>query len=197
MKFEFDDAIDTRLRAVMAHEFILCQESFGLFTRYASLQIFGSSKKVTAVKLYSHYSRFLYHLYEFYIGAIKLNRKDTSHVHHKITDKILVDEVRKLYKNKVHAIEHGYAPSYENHISHYQVEIPECFGESFRRARNQTAHVSIERAASNFTLTDFYEQYHRFIFVLYETPMFAWHIDDIERQNWGDIERFSVLVGSK
>lgn len=197
MKFEFGDAIDKQLRASMAHEFILCQENFELFTEYASLQILGDSRKKVSIKLYSHYTSFLHHLYEFYIGAIKLNFKDTKTIHHSVTDKIFVAEVKKLYRNKVHAIENGYAPPYENHISHYQAEIPENFGAAFRAIRNKTAHVLKERACSSLTLTDFYSQYHKFIYVLYETPMFAWRIEDVERQNWEDIEKFSVMVGRK
>ncbi|WP_221899307.1 hypothetical protein [Xanthomonas sp. SI] len=43
MKFEIGDATDDALTTAIAHEFILCKDSFERFTHYASQNIMGKS----------------------------------------------------------------------------------------------------------------------------------------------------------
>jgi len=78
-------------------------------------------------------------------------------------------EVRKLLENRVDAIKGGYAPSWENHISVYQVEVPAEFGAQFRKIRNRTVHASTKRSSpgNDSSLGQFYEKYHGFVYLLY------------------------------
>lgn len=192
--FQYKSKADKHLTVVLAHEFVLCQENFNLFTHYASLQILGDLKKETAIKLYSCYTQFLHHLYEFYMGIIKRKMKGKIQLSWQVTDAILVEEVKKLFKSRVQAIKAGHGHPFENDVSHYEIMPPSNFGEVFRKIRNRTAHASIKRAKDDLTLTEFYKNYHRFIYILYETAMFSWDVYDIEIFDWEDIENFSINV---
>src|SRR3546814_9248050 len=65
--------------------------------------------------------------------------RDTSSPKSDISDNIINSEVEKLLRNKRHAIQNGYAPKWENHISVYQMEVPKEFARDFRQIRNRTA----------------------------------------------------------
>jgi hypothetical protein len=90
--------------------------------------------------------------------------------------------------------QNNYAPSWENHISVYQVEVPKEFGKRFRIIRNNTAHVNIKRAMPEFTLAQFYEEYHSFVYLLYEAGMTYWNTQNIEEHNLQSIEEFDLSV---
>lgn len=192
MKFNIGDNIDNTLATVLLHEFSLCKDSFEEFSYLAGLNIIGEQDKIITIRCHDAYSRFLNHLYEFYVGCIKRDQNSLKKLDHKLLDKILNSEVRKLLLNKIHAIENGYAPSWENHISVYQVEVPEDFGEQFRFIRNRTAHVSIMRANPNpdLSLADFYNQYHSFVCLLYNAAQWLWITENIEKHDWKAIEEF-------
>jgi hypothetical protein len=196
MKYKNGDNIDNTLTTVLMHEFIQCKDSFGQFAYYAGLNIMGKRDKLTKIRCHDAYTRFLSHLYEFYVGCIKKDKHNLKKLDHQSLDQIFNAEVRKLLHNKIHAIENGYAPSWENHISFYQVEVPEEFGTQFRYIRNRTVHVSIKRADPNtdFSLADFYNRYHNFVCLLYYTAQWLWITEDIEKQDWKAIEEFDLFV---
>lgn len=195
MKFEIGDATDNALTTTIAHEFVLCKDSFERFAHYASLNIMGRRDKLTKIRSHDAYASFLHHLYELYVGCIKRDMHDLKDIDHRLLDRMFNSEVRKLLNKRIHAIENGYAPSWENHISVYQVEVPEEFGTQFRRIRNRTAHVSIKRAKpkSEMSLADFYERYHKFVYLLYYAAQW-WSTKDIEAQDWKAIEEFDLSV---
>lgn len=196
MKFELGDAMDSALTTAIAHEFILCKDSFERFAHYAGLNIMGTRDKLTKIRSHDAYTSFLHHLYEFYVGCIKQDRRNLNSLNYQLLDCIFNTEVRKLLRNRIHAIENGYAPSWENHISVYQVEVPEDFGIQLRRIRNRTAHVSIKRAtpSSELSLAEFYRRYHKFVYLLYCSAQWMWTTKDIEAQNWKSIEDFDLSV---
>jgi hypothetical protein len=196
MKFNIGDNIDNTLATVLLHEFNLCKDSFEQFSYFAGLNILGEQDKITKIRCHDAYSRFLNHLYEFYVGCIKRDQNNFKRLDYQLLDKIFNVEVRKLLLNKIHAIENGYAPSWESHISVYQVEVPEDFGEQFRSIRNRTAHVSIKRANPDLSLADFYNQYHSFVCLLYNAAQWLWITEDIEKHEWKAIEEFGHLFQS-
>lgn len=195
MKFEIGDTTDNALTTTIAHEFILCKDSFERFTHYAGMNIMGKRDKLTKIRSHDAYSSFLHYLYEFYVGCIKRDMHDLKKLDPSLLDRMFNAEVRKLLNNRIHAIENGYAPSWENHISVYQVEVPEEFGTQFRRIRNRTVHVSIERARPNndLSLAEFYHRYHKFVYLLYYAAQW-WTTKDIEAYDWKSIEEFDLSV---
>lgn len=196
MKFEIGDATDHALTTALAHEFILCKDSFERFAYYAGQNIMGKRDKLTKIRSHDAYASFLQHLYEFYVGCIKRDQHEIKGLDHRLLDRVFNAEVRKLLNNRIHGIENGYAPLWENHISVYQVEVPEEFGTQFRRIRNRTAHVSIKRSRPNteLSLSEFYERYHNFIYLLYHSAQWTWSTKDIEAQDWKSIEEFDLSV---
>lgn len=199
MKVNNSDEIDNKLTIVLMHEFILCKESFEQFSCYAGLNIIRKQDKITKIRCHDAYARFLSHLYEFYVGCIKRNQRNLKKLDYRLLDKIFNAEVRKLLLNKTHAIENGYAPSWENHISVYQIEVPEDFGKQFRWIRNRTAHVSTKRANPDpdISLVDFYNQYHSFVCLLFNAAQWLWVTEDIEKHEWKAIEEFGhIFQGS-
>jgi len=116
MKFEIGDTTDQALTTTV-HELALCKESFDRFVYFAGQNILGDDSKKIKIQSYNSYASFLHHLYEFYIGCIKRELRDTSSPKIDISDRIVNSEAEKLLKNKRHAIENDYAPEWGNHIS--------------------------------------------------------------------------------
>src|SRR3546814_16958957 len=105
--------------------------------------------------------------------------RDTSSPKSDISDNIINSEVEKLLRNKRHAIQNGYAPKWENHISVYQMEVPKEFARDFRQIRNRTAHADLRRAApeNHPTMGEFYKRYHGYVYILYAQTHWLWHVD--------------------
>jgi hypothetical protein len=180
MKFKNGDEIDLALATVLAHEFFLCKESFEYCETFFKKNIMGHRSKSIKIKCHNAYSRFLHHLYEFYVGCFKREINDMKKIKHDLLDKLFNNEVKKLLRNKEHSIKNNYAPSWENHVSVYQVSVPEDFGTQFRKIRNRTAHVDIQRSEPTLSLARFYDTYHSFIYLLYESAQAWWEIKNIE-----------------
>ncbi|KAA3649276.1 MAG: hypothetical protein DWQ11_19885 [Proteobacteria bacterium] len=196
MKFDIGDETDQALTTTLIHELVLCKDSFERFAALAKMNIMGRRDKAIKIKCHDAYASFLHHLYEFYVGCIKRDLRNTDNLHNDILDKIFNREVTKLLKNRVDAIQGGYAPSWENHISVYQVEVPTEFGAQFRRIRNRTAHASIKRSVpgNELPLGQFYEKYHGFVYLLYYSAQWLWTVKDIEAHDWKSIEDFDLAV---
>lgn len=196
MKFECGDETDQALTTTLVHEFVLCQESFERFARNAKVNIMGQRDKIIKIKCHDAYASFLHHLYEFCVGCMKRDLKDTKDMGWENLDKMFNSEARRLLRNRIDAIENGYAPSWENHISVYQVEVDEEFGAQFRKIRNRTAHVSTKRSmpGNDLPLAVFYQKYHRFVYLLYYSARGFWSVQDIESHDWKAIEDFDLAV---
>ncbi|RJG00576.1 hypothetical protein [Noviherbaspirillum sedimenti] len=196
MKFEIGDETDQALTTTLVHEFVLCKDSFERFAALAKTNILGRRDKALKIRCHDAYANFLHHLYEFNVGCIKRDIRNTENLQGKVLDKIFNHEVTKLLKNRVDAIKGGYAPSWENHISVYQVEVPAEFGTQFRKIRNRTAHASTKRSSpeDELALGQFYEQYHDFVYLLYVSAQWFWSVKDIEAYDWKSIEEFDLAV---
>ena len=110
-------------------------------------------------------------------------------------DAILNSHTRKLLQLRRDRIVRGDAPSYENHTSYYEVEVPEEFGARFRFVRNIRSHAVAER--STFNLAEFYLKYHRFIYLLFEEPQWLWNVERFPEHDWHAIEEFARAIEEK
>lgn len=155
----------------------------------------GQSDKLTKIKMHDAYANFLSHLFEFYIACEQRDRSNTKKLDNEFLDKFFNAQVKRQLRNKCDAIEKGYAPEWENHISCYQVEVPEDFGKDFRLVRNRTSHALIDRSVpeKGIPLADFYHRYHKFAYLLYYTGSW-WRARNIENYNWQAIEEFDLSV---
>jgi len=197
--FEIGDETDQALTTTLVHEMFLCKASFEEYAKLAQMNIMGYKGKELKVRCHDAYARFLTHLYEFYVGCIQRDRRSLASVDNKLIDRMLTGEVRKLLRHREEAILNGTAPSWENHISVYQVEVPESFGEQFRKIRNRTAHASVKRSVpgDEITLAGFYSSYHKFVYLLFYHGQWLWTVSDIEAHNWRAIEDFDLAVRSR
>lgn len=196
MRFDIGDETHQALTITLAHELALCVESFEKFAVLAKNNIMGHSDKVTKIKCHDAYASFLHHLYEFYIGCVKRDLRNTENIPNRVLDSILNREVVKLLGNRIEAIKSGYAPSWENHISAYQVVVPSEFGVQFRKIRNRTAHASAKRSSpiGELTLMQFYAKYHHFVYLLLYSARSRWSVEDVNAQDWKSIEDFDLVV---
>lgn len=197
MKFKVGDDVDHVLSTTLVHELVLCHESFDRFIYWSTLNITGQRDKVTKIKCHDAYASFLHHLFEFYVGCFKRELGSTENIRDEARlDTMFNEEAQKALNRRIHAIEHGYASSWENHISHYQVTVPPEFGTQFRRIRNRTAHASIKRAApgNDLSLAAFYRDFHRFVYLLFYDGQQFWSVNDVEQFDWKSIEEFDLAV---
>lgn len=160
----------------MYHEFTLCEKAFDEFFLLAESNILGKEDYDILESLYKNYSAFLTHLYEFYVACFKRDKGDTQNIHYSKLDKLFTFEVEKLMRNMCNLIEGGRAPSWANDIAYYQEQVPEDFGKKFRDVRNNTSHVEIRRVSGGDrpTLKEFMDDYHKFVFFLYDSARSLW-----------------------
>jgi hypothetical protein len=183
------------LTNALAHEFQRCRDAFALYTALLFLVLGGNTDRKIAIASYNAYSDFVSHLYEFYLGCIKRDGRFSRDVSGKAVDAILNAEVKKLLKIRRERIIRGDAPRYENHVSCYEVEVPDEFGSMFRSVRNIRSHAIAER--SDFDLAAFYLRYHQFVFLLFEEPQWLWNVEKFPEHDWFAIEKFSKAIVAK
>ncbi len=111
-------------------------------------------------------------------------------------DKIFNDEAENHLRIRKDRIKRGNAPSWENHISYYEVAIPKEFGAHWRIIRNRRYHSDYRRASANhdITLTDFYSKYHRFIMLFLDWSKWLWNVEDVESFDWKEIQNFNKVI---
>lgn len=181
----------------MMHEILRCRDALDAFGDLASLMISGDDSIRTKFRAYNSYAYFLQHLYEFYVACMdrekllpKSGRERTDRI-----DEILTEEAQRAIDRRRHAIENGYAPSWENDISYYQVVVPAEFGSDFRKHRNKVASHTTHERISRFSLTEFYAKYHRFLMELYQQTGLAW-LSHAEKAwpDLGEVTSFSVAI---
>lgn len=172
----------------LAHEFHRCRESFELFAHLSSLIVSGAVDRQLGIRCYNAYVDFISQLYEFYLGFAG-GRKG------RLVDLFINGAVRRLLKIKRDRILRGNAPSWENHISYYEVEVPEEFGFNFRTVRNLRSHADSLRAS--FDLSEFFKKYHKFVYLLYEEPQWLWNRENVKEYDWLQIERFSKMLSER
>lgn len=195
MKFKIGDEIDSSLATTLTHELLQCEECLEAFKKYGCLNMMGNRQKIIILKSFNSYLGFLHHLYEFYVGCFKRDRKDMEKIEAGRLDWLFTNEVEKLLRIRRERIKRGDASRWENHISYYDIPVLPEFASSFRIFRNIRAHVKIERVKSKgITLLDFFERYHRFIYLLYESAREWWSVKNIESLNWKEIEQFNFTA---
>jgi hypothetical protein len=193
MKFRNGDDTDVALSTALKHEFMRCDDSFSDFVAAAKASLVVCEDRQAAFKTYNAYARFIHHLYEFFLGAARRDRSETSQLSPELAEQYITSYAQRALTNRREAILNGTAPSWENHISYFPEEIPPSFAREFRRFRNVVAgHVLAER--TSLDLSDFYERNHKFLGILYRSARDHWgRIDD----NFPDLKQitaFSVML---
>lgn len=180
MKFETGDAIDHDHCVVLTHEFLRCEDSFTEFHRSAEELILQGQTKERSYKTYNAYTRFIHHLYEFLMGCHARDAGNTKITNKKGEDRTIVIDhyvmhhAQRVMNNYCEAIKNGTAPSWVNDIKYYDVVVPTDFAKDFREYRNKAiGHVAYERA-SQLSLSEFYQKYHKFLYYLYEDSISWW-----------------------
>jgi len=186
---------DVLLSNALAHEFHRCREAFEYYAYLHSLVLGGNQEKKISIACYNAYSDFVSHLYEFYLGCIKSDGRFSKRISGAEVDSILNKEVQRILKIRRERILRGNAEPHENHISSYEVEVPEEFGSQFRSVRNIRSHAMSDR--STYNLADFYLKYHRFIYLLFVEPQWLWNIEKFPEHDWHAIEEFSKVITAK
>lgn len=193
MKFQIGDATDTGLCIALKHEFLRCDDAFKDFASSATEMIAQGENRRIAYRTYNAYARFIHHLYEFMLGAIQRERTNTEKLKFDLADRYITSHAQRILTNKREAILNGTAPVWENHISAYPETIPQMFAAEFRRFRNiVSGHVKFER--SNLNLSDFYDQNHKFLYMLYRDVQSWWGRLGDEFPDLKEITAFSVLI---
>lgn len=195
MKFEIGDDTDKKLVNVLFHEYVMCEKAFDKFVHFAGSNIMGNTDSNVKLNSYNAYSEFLSKLYEFYVGCFKRKNRDTKNIAHDTLDALFTSEAEKLMRNRRIAIEKGYAPEWDNHISYYEEAVPTDFGKDFRDVRNNTSHTDYRRAGGNrIGLMDFYKKHHKFVYLLYYSALFAWSEKNHHTHKIDHVEAFDFSV---
>lgn len=205
--FQSGDMLDTALSNALKHEFLRCEDAFKDFevsgTRMIMMAqnaaqtgkpVAAEDQRQIAYKTYNAYSRFIHHLYEFMLGALKRDTKNTKSADdYSDAERYIAGNTQRILTNRREAIKNGTAPSWENHISAYPEKIPPDFAKDFRRYRNKIiGHVSHER--STLSLSEFYERYHMYLYMLYYDCRGFWGLRDQEFPDLKEITDFSILI---
>ena len=193
MKFQIGDITDKALCVALRHEFMRCQDAFDDFAVSAGQLIMLGQDRQRAYRTYNAYARFIHHLYEFLIGAITRDRRDTAAIHFEEAEHEVMREVQRVLTNRRDAIINGTAPTWENALSAYPEEVPPEFAREFRRHRNITlGHVKPQR--SNLSLTTFYTKYHAFMYMIYSDSHYSWGSREGLFPDLKEVTDFSVMV---
>jgi hypothetical protein len=207
MKFTIGDPTDSAHCAALKHEFLRCEDAFKDFETYATMMIMraqdeaqgaapstAEETRLIAYKTYNAYSRFIHHLYEFMLGAVARDTGDTTPLEAAAKDTYIAGHTQRILTVRRQAILNGTAPAWENHISAYPEKVPPEFAEQFRRMRNKASgHVTHER--STISLSDFYDKYHKYVYMLYHKCREHWSIlRDKDFPDLNEITKFSVLI---
>jgi hypothetical protein len=196
-RFVAGDETDRRLNATLAHEMFRCHAAFQRFTLAAGRNVMGDRSREQIVTSHDAYADFLRHLYEFYVGCFKRDQWSDAKIHHTRLDSLFNGESEKLLRRKRDAIVGGYAPAWENDLAVYQIVVPTEFGRQFRRLRNAHSHASPKRVApgDDWTLREFYQRCHLFVFLLYQCQVASWAGPDAA-SDLGEISRFDLSSGT-
>lgn len=193
MKFQIGDATDTALCLVLKHEFLRCDDAFNDFASSAKAMIAQGENRRIAYKTYDAYARFIHHLYEFILAAVARDRQDTKALKSNVAESYIAGHTQRILTNRRNAILNGTAPAWENHISFYPEKVPQTFAADFRRFRNVvSAHAIYKR--SDLSLTKFYDESHKFLYMLYYDAKSWWGRQGDEFPDLREITAFSVLV---
>ena len=196
-KFQSGDDIDAALCIALTHEILRCDEAFKDFAASATRSILVGEDRALAFKMYNSYSRFVHHLYEFMAACFVRDQQDTAAGSGKDAMRFIEAYIRhhaqRILTGRREAILSGTAPAWENALSAYPEKVPADFASDFRLCRNKAAgHVKHERAS--LSLSDFYDRYHMYLYMLYRDALAFWGRHGNEFPDLKEITDFSVLI---
>ncbi|MFM0184167.1 hypothetical protein PQR25_00105 [Paraburkholderia nemoris] len=192
-KFKPGDAMDLALCAALKHEYLRCSDAFEEFRHVAEKMIMEGENRRIAFRTYNAYARFIRHLYEFLLAATQRDRNDTAQLDHELADKYVHSIAQRVLSKRREAILNGTAPTWENHISAFPEQVPQDFASRFRRVRNTAlGHAKPER--HRLSLTTFYHEFHKFLYMIYVDSMWMWGRVDDDFPDLGEITAFSVMI---
>jgi len=190
------------IQVTLAHEFWRCSREFNAFIHSATKLILGASKE-ERLEAFTAYGNFVHLFYSFYEGIIKYQNLDLiadlkpREVGPKISA-LIVEEVKKMITNQQTV--YASHPNLDNRELQHLVasEVPDKFGDDFRRMRNRFAHSSPTRVSEKeLTLLEFYHRYHKYLLLMYRNVEFSWRVKSIEGYDWAEIDNFlSHLKGA-
>ena len=195
MKFAIDDATDERLCQTIAYEFARCEAAIVEFHRLLDRSdVTGDS--IPPITVHDTYSRFVVHLYEFYLGCFQRDRRDASMIPSDEIDAWITVELQKALRHLRWTAGQGHVdPTF---AAGFPLEAPLCFATDFRRMRNRLVHVLPERANPNPvgspTLTEFYRSYHHRLELLFGWSYCWWHTGAERPQSFGEISNFAKAL---
>ena len=181
----------------MYHEYTLCEQAFDEFIKLVEINIQGNSDYKILEKLYSSYAKFIVHLYEFYVACFKRSNGSTEKIGYERLDYLFTFEVEKLMNSMCWLIKNDKAPIWVNHINYYQEPVPQDFGEKFRGMRNSLSHVDYRRASgggNRLTLKEFKENYHKFLFFLFDSARNWWGGKKESPNELEHIKQFNMAI---
>jgi len=198
MKNFSDGELDSALIATIHHESFLMKASHDAFVRLGQKQIVSELSAVEQVQLFSSYTSFLHHLYELSVACFMRDQGSDEGFSGRPgsvkKDKLFQAEASRVFRGFVDRLQSGQGEGWENDISYYDVEIPTDFGEKFRKVRNFTAHAITDRTAGAIDLSDFYADYHKYVYELYRSLHRYWGRFNVENLDMKSISRFTVNV---
>lgn len=198
MKDYSDPDLDGALIAAIHHECFLMKASHDEFIRLGEKQILAHLSPTEQVQLFSSYSSFLHHLYEFYVACFMRDQgtdKGFSGIPGAMKkDALFQGEAKRVFSSIVHRLRSGKGQGWENDIEDYDVEIPSDFGAKFRKVRNCTAHAITDRTSGEVDLSDFYENYHKYAYELFRAAFMYWGRYEIDQLDMKAIGRFTVIT---
>ena len=204
MRIEIGTETDSDHCKAITHEYYKCRDAFERFRVTAEGIILSGQNKEISYRAYNAYSYFIHHLYEFLMACHARDAGNTSITNKRgqerteHLDLLLIGDAHRVVKARIDRISQGRAPSWENHISYYEVllPIPEKFGEDFRTYRNKVSgHASFERI-SELNLTKFYKKYHPYLYLLYRDVGEMWGRDLEEFPCLKDVTSFFETIAN-
>lgn len=188
------------LKIALTHEFYRCTDSYISF-RYHLGNPSNKEDKRHKILCFNAYSDFLSHLYEFYVISIKRSKvfqessRDKSFFSvfrrkENKTNKILTEEIKKLFKNRKNRILNGYKDDLNLPIDFYDQVIPANFGLNLSKIRNWRNHVDSRRASGKqISLSEFYQKYGNLVAILFHETRWLWQINE-NNFDWQEIDSF-------
>ena len=197
MLFQIGDETDTALCRGIKHEFLRSWDAYDDFTRAAAELKDAPENRFLSYQAHNSYSRFLHHLYEFNIGAIRRDLKDTSfpkrqNANHQV-DKYVQSNAHRVQRNAQEGDTRYWSVRFPVEVT----GIPECvapnFAEQWRIHRNKlSGHVDHRRSAMD--LSKFYRENHQMIILIFLEAGAWWGRMGAEFPDLGEITAFTTAV---
>ena len=174
MKFSISDKVDSNLCMALTHEFFRCDDAFESFIMVKSLLNKDKNNKHLRYKAYNHYADFVHHYYEFLMGCYQRDYQSTGPPNYQLADGYVTFHINRVLKIRPEILERV-IPCMSNFGNDEFPEFaPAEFASTFRKHRNIAGgHVSYKRS-TEIRLSDFYNNYHKYIYLMYLESLCWW-----------------------